>query len=113
MIERGYVPVAVGSRDESDEVEFGPWPGKKLYGHPLRLVAALCARSAGVLTIDNGIRHLAAAAGAPLYTLSGAVPLGLIACVPVREGQRIHEEYLPLGSVDVHTLVRGAQRLGL
>jgi ADP-heptose:LPS heptosyltransferase len=113
LIERGYVPVAVGSREEEDDARFRSWPGAKLYGEPLRRVAAICARSAGVLTVDNGIRHLAAAAGAHLYTLSGAIPLWQIACAPVREGQRICEVHRPLADVDARTLLLGAQQLGL
>lgn len=113
LIARGYAPVAVGGRDEEDDERFREWPGRKLYGQPLRLVAAICASSAGVLTIDNGIRHLAAAAGANLYALSGAVPLWLISCAPVRDGQRIHEEFRILDDVDADTFVRGAERLGL
>ena len=113
LIARGYVPVAVGARDEADDPRFRAWPGERLYGHPLREVAALCARSAGVLAIDNGIRHLAAAAGAHLYALSGWIHLEVIACAPVRDGQRIVEEHVPIERVAARTLSRGAERLGL
>ena len=110
---RGYVAVAIGSRDEAEDPRYARWPGRVLYGQPLRLVAAACAASAGVLTVDNGIRHLAAAAGAHLYTLSGAIPLEIISCVAVREGQRIVEEFRDVRDVTDRTLSRGAQRLGL
>jgi len=73
----------------------------------------MCACSAGVLTVDNGIRHLAAAAGANVYALSAVLPLDLIGCVPVRDGQRVHEEYVPLPHVTARTLSRGARNLGL
>jgi ADP-heptose:LPS heptosyltransferase len=113
LIRRGYVPVAVGAREEADDPRFRAWPGKRLYGHPLRAVAALCAQSAGVLAIDNGIRHLAAAAGANVYALSGWIHLEVIACAPVRDGQRIVEEYVPIERVTARMLSRGAERLGL
>ena len=89
------------------------WPGQRLYGAPLRIVAALLAQAAAVLTIDNGVRHLAAAVGANLYALSGRIPLEIIASAPVREGQRIVEEYVELPRVTARTLSRGAERLGL
>ncbi|MEO8486957.1 MAG: hypothetical protein ABI585_11540 [Betaproteobacteria bacterium] len=113
LMRRGYAPVAVGSGDEADDPRYRRWPGGTLYGAPLRLVAALCARSAGVLTVDNGIRHLAAAAGAHVYALSGAIPLAIIACVAVRDGQRIEEEFRDVRDVTMRTLARGAKRLGL
>jgi len=113
LIERGYVPVAVGAREEADDPRFRAWPGKRLYGHPLRGIAALCRQSAGVLAIDNGIRHLAAAAGAHLYALSGWIHLEVIACAPVRDGQRIVEEYVPIERVTGRMLSQGAERLGL
>ncbi|HET9340291.1 MAG TPA: glycosyltransferase family 9 protein [Casimicrobiaceae bacterium] len=113
LTRRGYVPVAVGRQDEADDPRYRRWPGKTLYGASLRLVAALCARSAGVLTVDNGVRHLAAAAGAHVYTLSGAIPLAIISCVPVRDGQRVDEEFRDVRDVTMRTLSRGAKRLGL
>ena len=113
LIQRGYTPLAVGSRDEVDDPRYARWPGKRLYGHPLRDIAAMCAQCAGVLTVDNGIRHLAAAAGANVYALSSAIPLAVIACAPVREGQRIVEENVFLRDVGLRTLPRGAERLGL
>jgi ADP-heptose:LPS heptosyltransferase len=113
LIERRYAPVAVGAREEADDPRFRAWPGKRLYGHPLRGIAALCAQSAGVLAIDNGIRHLAAAAGANLYTLSGWIHLEVIACAPVRDGQRIVEDYVPIDRVTATMLSSGAERLGL
>jgi ADP-heptose:LPS heptosyltransferase len=113
LMQRGYLPLAVGSREEADDPRYARWPGKRLYGHPLRIVAAMCAQCAGVLTVDNGIRHLAAAAGANVYALSSAIPLKVIACAPVREGQRIVEENILLRNVGARTLPRGAERLGL
>jgi len=113
LIQRGYVPVAVGAREEADDPRFRAWPGKRLYGHPLRGIAALCAQCAGVMAIDNGIRHLAAAAGANVYALSGWIHLEVIACAPVRDGQRIVEEYVPIERVTARMLSQGAERLGL
>ena len=113
LVARGYVPVAIGTRDEADDPRYRDWPGKRLHGGPLRVVAALCALSAGVLTIDNGIRHLAAAAGANVYALSGWIHLEVIACVPVREGQRIVEDHVPIDRITADTLAGGVARLGL
>jgi len=113
LLSRCLVPVAVGAADEAGDARFLRWPGPRWYGRPLREVAALCAAAAGVLTLDSGIRHLAAAAGGHVYALSTVLPLALMACVPVREGQRVHEEYVPLQRVTARTLSRGARDLGL
>lgn len=113
LIARGFVPIAIGAAEEADDERFRRWPGPRRYGRPIREIAALCAVAAGVLTLDNGIRHLAAAAGADVYALSTVLPLDLMACVPVRPGQRVHEEYLPLARVTARTLARGALDLGL
>jgi ADP-heptose:LPS heptosyltransferase len=113
LMQRGYVPIAVGAHDEASDPRFQAWPGKRLYGHPLRGVAALCAQAAGVLTIDNGIRHLATAAGANVYALSGWIHLEVIACAAVRDGQRIVEDYVRIEDVTARMLSRGAERLGL
>jgi ADP-heptose:LPS heptosyltransferase len=113
LLRRGFVPVAIGAAGEIDDSRWRRWPGPTYYGHPLRLVAAMCAACAGVLTVDNGIRHLASAAGANVYALSTVLPLDLIGCVPVRGGQHVHEEYVPLPYVTARTLSRGARNLGL
>lgn len=113
LIAHGCVPVAIGAAAEADDERFRRWPGPRWYGGPIREVAALCAVAAGVLTLDNGIRHLAAAAGADVYALSTVLPLDLMACVPVRPGQRVHEEHVPLARVTARTLTRGAFGLGL
>jgi ADP-heptose:LPS heptosyltransferase len=113
LLRRGYVPVAIGARHEADDPRYRQWPGKRLYGEPLRVVAALCAQSRGVLTIDNGIRHLAVAAGANVYALSCTIGLRLISCRPVREGQRIVEEYVPIERANARTVRRGAELLQL
>jgi ADP-heptose:LPS heptosyltransferase len=113
LIERGYVPVAVGAREEADDPRYRSWPGKRLYGEKLRIVAALCAQCAGVLAIDNGIRHVAAAVGAHVYALSGWIHLEVIACSPVREGQRIVEEHVLVDRITTATVLRGVERLGL
>lgn len=113
LLARGVVPVAIGAAAEADDDRFRRWPGPRWYGRPIREVAALCAAAAGVLTLDNGIRHLAVAAGADVYALSTVLPLDLMACAPVRPGQRVHEEHVPLARVTARTLARGALGLGL
>jgi hypothetical protein len=78
---------------------------------PIRDVAALLAAAHAVLTIDSGIRHLAAAVGANLYCVSGAVPLSLIRCVPVQSGQRVHEVEIAVADVDARILIDGASKV--
>jgi ADP-heptose:LPS heptosyltransferase len=78
---------------------------------PIRDVAALLAASHAVLSVDTGIRHLAAAVGANLYCVSGAVPLSLIRCVPVRGGQRVHEAAIAVSDVDASILIDGASKV--
>jgi len=113
LARRGYVPLAVGSEAELFDARYERWCGERCYGRPLRLIASICAQSAAVLTVDNGIRHLAAAAGANLFALSGEIPLAILACVPVRDGQRIVETFRRPDDVNVRTLPRGVRELGL
>lgn len=108
---QGITPVALGSQKEFKDIRYQPWPGKKLYGHPIREVAALLAAGQAVLSIDTGIRHLAAAVGANLFTISCAIPLSLIRCTATREGQRVHELYKPLQLVGSTALIEGAKQV--
>lgn len=112
LIDQGYVPVAVGSEKEVKDVRYRQWPGKRLYGEPIRNVAALLALSAGVLSVDTGIRHLAASVGANLYCLSGTIPLRQIRCIPLPgKEQKIFEEYCPLQDSSAKMVIEGAQRI--
>jgi len=43
--------------------------------------------------------------------VSGAIPLSLIRCVPVRHGQRIHEVAIAVSDVDARVLVGGASKV--
>ena len=111
LLREGFVPVAVGSKKELDDGRYSEWPGKKLYGYPLRTVAGILKAAAGTLSVDTGIRHLAAAVGGNEYCISGAIPLGLIRCEAVIEGQRIHEDHRPLPYVTTKLIVDGAKKI--
>jgi hypothetical protein len=89
---------------------YAEFPGKKLYGKPIRLVAAITHYAAATLSVDTGIRHLAAACGGNLYCLSGAIPLTLIRCVRVRDIQVIVEEQKPVSMVTLKMLIDGAKK---
>jgi ADP-heptose:LPS heptosyltransferase len=69
----GYDVIAVGA--EQDARPDVPHV-RHLYGLPIRVVAALIERSACLVTLENGIAHLAAALDAPMVELfSNIVPL--------------------------------------
>jgi hypothetical protein len=91
VAEAGYVPLAVGSAGETEDPRYAEWPGEKLYGLPIREIAALAAACRGVLTLNNGLRHLAVAAGGNVLCFAANVPLWHISCAPVRPGQVIAE----------------------
>jgi len=108
---QGYRCIAVGGAGDASDQRYAEWKGERAYGLPIRDVAGLLAASHAVLSVDTGIRHLAAAVGANLYCVSGVIPLSLIRCVPVRSGQRIHEVAIPIQEVDTRTLVAGASQV--
>lgn len=111
LLKQGYMPVALGGPGDEADSRYREWPGKKLYGEPLREVAALLPLACAVLSVDTGIRHLAAATGANLYCLSGCIPLSLIRCEPVQAGQKIFEECVPLHLVNAGRLIKGAREV--
>lgn len=108
---QGIVPIAIGSQKEAKDIRYQPWPGPKLYGHSIREVAGLLAAGRAVLSVDTGIRHLAAAVGANLFTISCAIPLSLIRCVPTRAGQQVNELHHPINQVGSPLLIEGARRV--
>jgi ADP-heptose:LPS heptosyltransferase len=108
---QGCIPVAIGSEGESADQRYANWPGPRLYGENIRNVAALCRRAYAVLTLDNGIRHLAAAVGADFLCISGTIPQWMIHCAPVREGQIIEEHYRAIGFVSEQFMMRHAKRI--
>jgi ADP-heptose:LPS heptosyltransferase len=105
---QGFQPLAIGTPSDALDERYAAWEGARAYDVPIRDVAGLLAASHAVLSVDTGIRHLAAAVGANLYCVSGAIPLSLIRCVPVRDGQRIHEAAIAVSDVDARILVDGA-----
>jgi hypothetical protein len=110
LTDQGYIPVAVGAKRELADSRYAEWVGDKLYGEPIRVIAALTRYAAATLSVDTGIRHLAAAAGGHMGCISGAIPLQLIRCVPSQEGQRIVEEHRPVSLVTRKTLIDIAKR---
>lgn len=111
LLAQGTVPIAIGSPKEAKDIRYQPWPGPKLYGHPIREVAGLLAAGRAVLSVDTGIRHLAAAVGANLFTISCAIPLSLIRCVATRPGQQVNEIHHPIPQVGSPLLIEGARRV--
>jgi ADP-heptose:LPS heptosyltransferase len=111
LARQGFRPLAVGSSAEARDERYAAWEGTRAYGLPIRDVAALLAASHAVLSIDTGIRHIAAAVGANLFCVSGAIPLSLIRCVPVRSGQRIHEIVGAVSDADPAILIEGASKI--
>jgi hypothetical protein len=111
LLREGYMPVALGGPGEENDPRYREWPGKKLYGQPLREVAALLPLACAVLSVDTGMRHLAAATGTNLYCISGVIPLSLIRCEPVKEGQKIFEERVHLSHVTGTRLIKGAKQV--
>jgi len=111
LLKAGYMPVAVGSAKEERDVRYRHWPGKKLYGRPIRDVAAIISKVDAVLAIDTGIRHLAAAVGTNMYCISGTIPISQIRCEPVQPEQKIFEALCPIVDVTAQLIIDGAKRV--
>lgn len=93
LLERGITPVTVGAlQDQSDPVykdmPEGCYP---LYGAQLMSVAGVLQRAAFTISVDTGIRHMAAAVGGNLLTLNSAIPLSIIRCEPRTSHQKVVE----------------------
>ena len=70
---RGFDVISVGSETDS---RFGSAHGRDLYGLPIKVLAALLEGAACLVTLENGIAHLAAAVDVPMVELySKIVPL--------------------------------------
>jgi ADP-heptose:LPS heptosyltransferase len=106
--QEGFVPVAVGGPADQADERWSEWTGPKLYGASLPEVAGLLFHAAGTIAVDTGIRHMAAAVGGNLFTLSGAIPLELIRCAPVRSGQKIVEAFRELPYWSSRAIIAGA-----
>lgn len=111
LLKEGFQPVAVGSQEDAADSRYAVWPGKKVYGCPLRTVAGLIKYSHAVLSVDTGIRHLAAAVGTNLYCISGAVTLEHLRCHPQGPDHKIHEVYKPLRYITLRDVVQGAKEI--
>jgi len=99
LISRGITPVAVGAQqDAEDPAYFGlPEGCVLLYGQPLMNIAGVLQRALFTISVDTGIRHMAAAVGGNLLTLNAAIPLEMIRCIPQHPSQHILEP-----TVDIH-----------
>lgn len=99
LLEQNYLPVFVGSaEDERDPAyEKVPSTSQKVYGEHIMNVAGLLQRAICTVSVDTGIRHMAAAVGGNLLTLNHAIPLHLIRCEPQHSNQHIREV-----QVDIH-----------
>jgi ADP-heptose:LPS heptosyltransferase len=74
LLARGYDVLALGS--EADVFPELPAGVRRLHGLPIRVVAALIEGAACLVTVENGLAHLAAALDAPTVELySDVVPL--------------------------------------
>lgn len=105
--EQGIVPVAVGAKDDLLDDRYSEWPGERFYGRSLPRLGGAIEAATVVVSVDTGIRHMAAALGTSLYCLSGAIPLSLIRCEPVFTEQRIVEEFRPLPFATARAIIAG------
>lgn len=105
---QGCTPVAVGSKRELDDDRYADWPGDKLYGEDILVVAALQKEFAHLtISVDTGIRHLAAAVGCDLYTISGVTSTQVVGCAPQPgSDQKIVERLIPPSLVRGEDLIR-------
>lgn len=111
LVADGYYPIAIGSKKDEEDNRYDEWIGDKLYGLPLRTIAAMTKLVCATLTVDTGIRHIAAATGGNMYCISGAIPLELIRCEPTQPEQKIFEEYRPLKFVNAKSIINGAKKV--
>lgn len=91
VADAGCLPVAVGSAGEAGDPRYAEWPGERLYGLPIREVAALAAACRGVLTVNNGLRHLTAATGGNLLCFTADTQLWHMSSPVWRPGQVVAE----------------------
>jgi ADP-heptose:LPS heptosyltransferase len=110
LSQQGYMPVAVGAARDERDIRYRHWWGEKCYGKPLRDVAALLHAAEKVVSIDTGIRHMTAAVGTDLFTISGTILLSYIRCIPMA-GQTIFEEHRAPGNVTVESMIDGFSKI--
>lgn len=98
--DKGIAAYAVGTSSDAADMTYSGWRADRMiYGHPIMFSAALIQNALLTISVDTGIRHIAAAVGGNLLTINHAIPTTLIRCEPVREGQYIAEPTL-----NIHTL---------
>jgi ADP-heptose:LPS heptosyltransferase len=98
----GVEPVAIGSLKDSEEDRFSDWSYTKMYGKPIEHIAALMTLSNGVLSVDTGVRFLAAAVGANFLVISCALPNWLVSAKPQFPNQLGIELNMPVTNIDVN-----------
>lgn len=111
LLNEGYMPIAIGSKDHGDDPRYEEWPGIKAYGVPLRELAMMMRSAKAVLSVNTGMRHLAGAVGAHLYCPVGTTPMWLVNIAPKNSFQRIYEEQVNVLTVDSATVINGAQKV--
>ena len=93
--------------------ERDPWPpipeARRLYGLPIRTVAALLESAACVITLESGIGHLCAAVDAPMIQIySNMMPIGW---AKPADGTRARSLYGDPFDLSVDTVFHGFQQM--
>lgn len=117
LIDNGYMPLAVGSERDAEDERYREWPGATLYGEDIMTIAAIQKLAALTISVDTGIRHMAAAVGGNLYTISGATHTSVVGCHPIpgavsdwsRKEQKIVERIIPPSLVRGEDLIEDLQ----
>ena len=96
--------IAIGS--EKDPQHVSPLM-RNLYGLPIKIVAALLQNAACVVTLENGLAHLAAAVDAPTVQIySNIVPLGWANASEASRRRVFYGDPLKLSCQEVVTAVK-------
>ena len=106
LIKNDFTPIAVGGPKDAIDPLYEEWPGEKLYGAPLRTVAAILKHADLTISVDTGIRHMAGAVGGRLLTLSGATPTWLVKCVPQDGTHQIIEQKINIHTITADNIIK-------
>jgi ADP-heptose:LPS heptosyltransferase len=111
LLAHDITPLAVGAPDDEHDPLYAEWPGRKLYGEPLLDIALLQKHALFTVSVDTGIRHMAAAVGGNLLTLNHAIPLSLIRCVPKSPSQMILEPTVDIYNIQLQDIIPQLEQL--